>query len=255
MKRLESVRGSFYPDTCKEIKRYIKYFDDLDAIKEEREKNARAIIVPHAGYVYSGFTANIAYKSLKEAKRVVVIGPSHKKYFKGIAGSFYDTFSTPCGELSIDKEYLLLLQEKFGLLNLDVTKEHSTEVQMPFVKFYVPNAKVVEIVYGDVKDIAPLVEFILSDKENALVISTDLSHYYPIEKANQLDYVCLEAIDAQESAKLQEDCEACGKIGVDAVLRVSTKLGLQSKLLDYRTSADFSKDKSAVVGYVSASFY
>ncbi len=127
---------------------------------------------------------------------------------------------------------------------------------MPFIKHYLPGAKVVELVYGDVSPsyLAKVCEAILADSANAIVISTDLSHYYPLKEAEVLDMHCLKAVHDLDVSQLYQGCEACGKIGLEAIILAAKALGLRSKILDYRTSADASGDKSAVVGYMSAAF-
>jgi len=133
---------------------------------------------------------------------------------------------------------------------------HSTEVQTPFIKTYEPDVSVVELVYGDEDpaNLSKVIDYLLEDPKTAIVISTDLSHYYDIEKANRLDSVCLDAVKKLDESELHQGCEACGKIGVEAMLLSAKKRGLESILLDYRTSADASGDKSQVVGYMSAAF-
>jgi AmmeMemoRadiSam system protein B len=264
--RQAGVRGTFYPQSCEEIDRFIDGFNNLLENAEIKDKSVfdivpRAIIAPHAGYIYSGFTANIAYKILQnaKAKRVVVIGPSHRVYLDGVSGSFEDTYETPCGEIEIDQDYLDELKENFGLIfNKQAhSQEHSTETQMPFVKKYLPETKVIELIYGKVDDreIAKIVEYVLDDPGNVVVISTDLSHFYDLKKANALDNICLNAIANLDLATFDKGCEACGLRGVKAVIRVAKKKNLRSKLLDYRTSADRTGDKSRVVGYVSGVIY
>jgi len=264
--RKASVAGAFYPESCDEIRRYFKLFSEtLDEQIEQSGKlytlKPRAVVVPHAGYIYSGFTANIAYRILKNSNpaRVVVIGPSHRVYLEGISGANEDSYETPCGNLDIDVDYLKELSQKFDIQDIKEAyeQEHSTEVQMPFIKHYMPNAKVVELVYGDIgyKNLASVVEYVLNDSENAVVISTDLSHFYDLKKANILDNICLEAIANLDIDKFEQGCEACGATGIKAMLQTAKKMKLKSMLLDYRTSADASRDESRVVGYMSGLFY
>jgi AmmeMemoRadiSam system protein B len=261
--RKTSVAGQFYPATAEEIE---SMFDHYNKILDEHLEDAkllqqkpRAIIVPHAGYVYSAFTANIAFRLLQNshAKHIVVIGPSHRIYLKGSSISDYDRYETPFGSLPIDRKLVDELKEKFGLYFMpEAHHEHSTEVQMPFVKNYDQEASVVEVVYGDEDPnrLADIINYLLEDPETAVVISTDLSHYYDIEKANRLDNICLDAVQQLNPSELHQGCEACGKIGVEAMLLAAKKNGLRSILLDYRTSADTSGDESQVVGYMSAAF-
>lgn len=261
--RETAVAGQFYPADPNEIEAMFEHYNEIidEQIKDEEllHLKPRAVIVPHAGYVYSGFTANIALRLLgnSHAKRVVVIGPSHRVYVNGTSISEFDLYDTPLGSLPIDRELVAELKENFGLAFVpEAHQEHSTEVQIPFIKTYDSDASIVELVYGDEDPakMAKVIDYLLEDPETAVVISTDLSHYYDINKANTLDSICLDAVRKLSSAELHKGCEACGKIGVEAMLVSAKKRGLRSILLDYRTSADASGDESQVVGYMSAAF-
>ena len=263
--RQSAVAGQFYPASCSEIKttfkRFNEAFDRLEIDKEILNTVPRAIIAPHAGYIYSGFTANMAYRSLAHttAKRIIVIGPSHHHYFKGISGAYYETYPTPCGDLTIDSAYLFALAKKFNIVFEPKAhaKEHSTEVQMPFIQHYLKEKKVIELVYSDiaVKELAGIIYALLNNPDNAVVISSDLSHFHTLEIAKQHDYACLKAIESMDEERFKAGCEACGLTGIQALILSAKKLKLSSKLLDYRTSADASGDRSSVVGYLSAMFY
>jgi AmmeMemoRadiSam system protein B len=262
MKRVAGVRGQFYPKSCQEIESYIKEYNEIldENLKDKRvlKEIPRAIISPHAGYVYSGFTANFAHRLLANtyAKRVIVIGPSHHVYIDGLSGTIQQLYETPCGDLKIDIDYLKLIKKSFpiGFLPKAHSVEHSTETQMPFIKHYLPNAKVIEFIYGkaDYKKIAKLIVELLKDKSNVVVISTDLSHFYTLENAQKLDNICLNGILKKDISILDQGCEACGMIGVKAMITAANELNMSVELLDYRTSADASGDESRVVGYVSA---
>jgi AmmeMemoRadiSam system protein B len=157
----------------------------------------------------------------------------------------------------IDKEYLGELAEKFGVMFVpEAHAEHSTETQMPFIRHYLPDAKVVEIVYGEQDPFAlgQMCDTILSDPQNAIVISTDLSHYYPLQKAHIIDSICIKAVADLDIEHLHQGCEACGKIGMEAIIYAAHNQLLEPKILDYRTSADASGDNGSVVGYMSAAF-
>jgi len=262
--RETAVSGQFYPSDPHEIDTMIKEYNRiLDAhVKNDPSMldiKPKAVIVPHAGYIYSGFTANIALRVLanNNIKRIVVIGPSHRVYLKGTSISEYDDYATPLGSLSMDTALVTQLKEKFSLFFMpEAHHEHSTEVQIPFIKTYKPEVSVVELVYGDEdpEKLAEIISYLLSEPETAVVISTDLSHYYNIQKANRLDSLCLDAVKTLDVAQLHKGCEACGKIGVEAMLLSAKGIGLKPILLDYRTSADRSGDTTEVVGYMSAAF-
>ena len=250
------VSGSFYPQKKEEILKYINHFNSIKTNAETFE-DIKAIIVPHAGYIYSGFTANLAYRlaSKKQIKRVVVIGPSHRVYLKAASVALYDEYETPLGNLKIDKEFSKNLIDKYDFLefNEECEFEHSTETQVPFIKHYFENVQLVEIVYGqiDYMDLSKVIDEVLTDADNLVVISTDLSHFYTLEEANKKDNICLEAIDKKD-LKLFDYCEACGKVGVEAIINWTIKNNYETKILNYCTSADVTKDKSRVVGYTSA---
>ncbi len=262
--RESAVSGQFYPSDGDDIISMITaYNEKLDAHLKNNpsllQLNPRAVIVPHAGYVYSGFTANIALRLLgnSDIKRIVVIGPSHRVYLKGTSISEYDDYATPLGTLSMDRELIHSLKQKFSLPFMpEAHHEHSTEVQIPFIKAYKPDVSVVELVYGDENPdkLAEIIGYLLDEPSTAVVISTDLSHYYDMEKANRLDSICLDAVKTLNVSQLHKGCEACGKIGVEAMLLSARHSGLKPILLDYRTSADASGDTSQVVGYMSAAF-
>ena len=254
--RKSVVSGSFYPDKKEELLKYINQFNSFKTNNETFE-NIKAIIVPHAGYIYSGFTANLAYKlaSNKKIKRVIVIGPSHRVYLKGASVALYDEYETPLGNLKIDKEFSQNLIDKYDFLdfNVECEFEHSTETQAPFIKHYFENVQLVEIVYGEInyEDLSKVIDEVLVDSDNFVVISTDLSHFYTFEEAQKLDNICLEAIDKKD-LKMFDYCEACGKVGVKAIIDWAIKNDFDTKVLNYCTSADVTKDKSRVVGYTTA---
>ncbi len=262
MKRVAGVRGQFYPKNCSEIEKMIqkwnRILDEKLSDKKLLKEVPRAIIVPHAGYIYSGFTANFAYRLLanSKAKRVIVIGPSHRVYIDGLSGSTQEYYETPCQDLEIDIEYLEKIKKHFpiGFSQKAHSTEHSTETQMPLIKHYLPHAKVIEFIYGkaDYRKIAKLIKDLLKDRDNVVVISTDLSHFYTLDNAKKLDNICLNGMLKKDISILDKGCEACGMIGVKAMLQVADEVDLTVDLLDYRTSADASGDESSVVGYVSA---
>ena len=261
--RESAVAGAFYPADRENIEKMFAHFNSVleSHLKDKNllKLKSRAIIVPHAGYIYSGFTANVAYRLLKnsDVKKVVVIGPSHRVYLEGVSISDYDSFHTPMGKIPIDRELVAKLKAKFHLrLHEEAHHEHSTEVQVPFLQEYLPNITIVELVYGkeDPKHLAQIIEYLLEDPTIGIVISTDLSHYYSLEEAKRLDSICLEAVANEDVTLLHKGCEACGKIGVEAMLIAAKAKGLKPLILDYRTSADASGDKSQVVGYMSAAF-
>jgi len=259
-----AVVKEWYGGSCEAVEGYIAHFnkiidENVDAKKASEifSLKPKALIVPHAGWVYSGFTANFAYRIAKNSspKAVAVIGPSHRFAFEGISVTLEDEYETPCGNLPIDFETSKVLMEKFGVQNLEyVHVEHSTEVQMPFIKHYFDDIPVIELVYSNCSPLKlkEIINFLIQNNI-LVVISSDLSHYYDLKTANALDYNCLEAVNNQDITQL-EKCEACGKIGIEALIHSSRELNLAPFIVDYRTSADVSGDENQVVGYMSAVF-
>ncbi|WP_037940567.1 AmmeMemoRadiSam system protein B [Sulfurospirillum arcachonense] len=257
MTREMSVAGVFYPATSAEVISSFNYFNDLisqqfnDSLYNE---DVKALIVPHAGYVYSGFTANLAFRNVnKMPKRVVVIGPSHRVGFYGVSMNMYSSYETPFGDIKADIEFKKNLKSRFEFVSVEHA-EHSTEVQFPFIKHYFPKATLIECVYGQNANLDNLIETILKEENTLLVISTDLSHFYDQDKANTLDKYCIEGIENIDVDILQKG-EACGMQGVVALLHVVKKMSLHVKSIDYRTSGDITNDMKRVVGYYSAIVY
>lgn len=252
--------GSFYPDSTKSLTEFFSHFNALLKQHDMQTKlYSNAIIVPHAGYVYSGFTANAVYANLcRDYRKVVVIGPSHKIYLKGCSAALYTSYQTPLGDLKIDYDLTQNLIENFAFCNFikEAHQEHSTETQMPFIKHYFKDAEVVEIIYGDIdaKDLTQMIQH-LFDPKTLIVISSDLSHFYDLKKANAVDEICLKSIASLDTDIKNSGCEACGIKGIEALLAFAKEKNMQTKLIDYRTSYDASGDSSSVVGYCSAAIY
>lgn len=255
--RKNAVSGSFYPNNIKELHAYFEEFNAKTQEKAIAIKEPKAIISPHAGYVYSGLTANEVYRCIKnqKIKRLIVIGPSHRVFLEGASIALYDEYETPLGNLTIDLDYSHKLKEHFDAISFNplAHSEHSTETQMPFIKNYFPHVSVVELVYGkiDYQTLCKIISYIMLESENFVVISTDLSHFYSQADANYLDGIFLQAIQNLDLEKLDSGCEACGMIGVKAIAQYAIKNHLKSQIIDYRTSYDASGDDSRVVGYTS----
>lgn len=261
MNRKMSVNGTFYPSNSVEIEKYFKHFSSLyDEEFELPNLKSRVVIVPHAGYIYSGYSANIAYRVLQmsEIKKFVIIGPSHRVAFEGSSLCSFNFYETPLGVLSAFSSMFKDLSERFQLPCIaQAHAEHSTEVQFPFLKHYIPDAQIIELIYSkeDPKNLSKIIDFILEDEECGIIISSDLSHFYDLKSAQKLDSICLRAVEGLSPKVLHEGCEACGILGIEALLLSAKKRGLRPHLLDYRTSADASGDTQRVVGYMSACFY
>ncbi|WP_457640723.1 AmmeMemoRadiSam system protein B [Persephonella sp.] len=262
--REPAVSNAFYPGDPEELKRIINFYLEKAPLYNIKPD---AVVSPHAGYIYSGEVAAISYKQFLNLNRdkhydILLIGPSHYVPFSGVSFGYYDFWETPLGEVRVNKKII----EEFIYSNPDIPttlntlphiKEHSLEVQVPFLQMVLEDFSIIPVVYGhiDYKAIKRVMEFIKGDKDNVVVvISSDLSHYYPDDIAKNIDKYCNLAVETLNPEFLNE-CEACGKVGLEAIINFAKEKGWKSKVLDYKTSGDTAGDRSAVVGYGSYIFY
>lgn len=263
-KRLMHFADDLYSSNAQSLRDAIHGFNHLlEATPEMVWKLdmfvAYGMIVPHGNWNTSGFTANMAYRVLagSPVDTVVVIGPSHHVGVKGISICENESFETPMGDISIDNALVEYMKNNFDVISYPLAHtEHSTEVQMPFIRHYLPNAKVVELVYGftTVAALQPIITYLLENRRYAVVITTDLSHHYTLEDANAIDTVCLDAITHVDTDLLHNGCEACGFVAVESLLCAAQNEDLEGIILDYSTSADTNGDTTSVIGYMSAIF-
>ena len=255
--RQAGVRGKFYPYEASDIITMIENWNE-DGIN--LQILPKAIVSPHAGYIYSGYTANTVHKLLPLAgpKTIVVIGPSHHVGFRGISASFFDKYETPFGLLDIDTELLNSLHKHYNFTFAEQAHylEHSTETQMPFIAYYFDNkVKVVELIYGlgvSYVEISRIIRHLWVVKKNiAVVISTDLSHFHNEITANGIDKTCLTGFENKNLNLIKMPCEACGKVGLLGVTNAAAELDLNTKVVNYTTSAETTGDSRSVVGYMS----
>lgn len=253
MNREPAVAGSFYPDNPVVLKQMLVGFL---AQADSGHKAPKALIVPHAGYIYSGPIAASAYARLKPArdiiKRVVLIGPSHRVAFQGLAVSHADSFSTPLGEIIIDKPAIETLKNLpfVGYLEQAHTLEHSLEVHLPFLQQTLTSFKLAPIVAGDASplQVSQVLEQLWGGEETLIVISSDLSHYHTYATAQKLDSHTSDLIEHLDYQGLSSEA-ACGKVPVSGLLKLLKEKSLHIKTIDLRNSGDTAGDKHRVVGY------
>jgi len=257
--REHAVAGAFYPEDREELKGLVrKYVENAPLLDLP---NLKAIIAPHAGYIYSGVVAGYAYKQLMNIDylkplTVIIIAPSHYAYFRGASVGLFDAYKTPLGFVNVSKKAQKLLYfEDFHFILEAHLEEHSIEVQLPFLQYTLAHFEIVPILYSEIsyKNLLKGIESIF-DENTILVVSTDLSHYYPYEEAKSLDAHCIKAVENLDRKELSK-CEACGKIGIETVIEFAKSQKLKSKVLLYATSGDTAGPKTQVVGYMSAAFY
>lgn len=256
--RHSAVAGIFYPNDPNELKGMI--FNFLEKAKEKKiQGQIRALILPHAGYIYSGIVAASGFKLLQNLNRklkykVIILGPSHYVWFEGAALSKSEYFLTPLGKIKVVK----LNIDNLSILHYDDEphiKEHSLEVQIPFLQLLLKEVEIMPIVIGEVsyKTLAEEINQFI-DKSTIIVASSDLSHYLSYEEANRIDKFANESIPALDIEK-SEKIEACGKTGILTLLSIAKKRNWKGVFLDYKNSADTAGLMDKVVGYGAYAFY
>jgi len=256
--RKPGVAGSFFPADEKKLDEMIDGF--LDDAEKQNLYGVLALVSPHAGYVYSGKTAARGFKQLTDStiKTVVVIAPSHRAAFKGASIADVTHYKTPLGEIALSDKVNQLRTQKVFVSNPNAhSKEHSLEVQLPFLQKVLGDFKLVPIVTGSVDpaEIAEAIKPILDD--NTLIIaSTDLSHYHDYDTAVRMDAKTVDAIASLDFNTMRlSGCEACGKTPTLVLMHLANDLNWRSRVLDYTNSGDTAGDKQRVVGYASIAFY
>lgn len=253
MNRQPAVAGTFYPANPQELHQILDQFL-CDA--EIGNKVPKAIIVPHAGYIYSGPVAATAYARLIKAHdlitRVVIIGPSHRVGFKGLAVSSAETFSTPLGTVAVDlKAVKSILKLPFVEYNEPAhAHEHSLEVHLPFLQETLDSFTIIPIVAGEASpaQVSQVLDALWGGDETLIVISSDLSHYHDYATCQKLDKETSIIIENLQYERLAFD-SACGKVPVSGLLKLAKEKSLSIKTIDLRNSGDTAGDKSRVVGY------
>ena len=273
-----AVAGLFYPKESTELGAMLDKL--LAAANPPALTNVRAIICPHAGYIYSGPTAAYSYKTVQGANfsTAIILAPSHYAWFEGASVCSADLFRTPLGDIQISPRARKLAERKpFGLeIKAQVerpgwaaqasrpmpatgedtpdTWEHSLEVQIPFLQKVLPRCQIVPVVMGQTDPAAAaraLEDFI--DAQTLIIASSDLSHYHPYNDAKVLDQQCVQAICDLDLERMLKQ-EACGKTPILTVMYIAKMKGWKPRLLDYRNSGDTAGDKRGVVGYAAIAF-
>lgn len=256
--RRPAVAGLFYPGEPGELN------DTLETLLAGTSASSappKALIVPHAGYIYSGAVASRAYRSLGPAaqmlRRIVLLGPSHRVGFDGLALPAAQAFATPLGSMRVDAAAVSSVRALPAVMVSDRphAQEHSLEVQLPFLQRLTPAAQIVPIVVGDASpaEVEAVIDALWGDAQTLIIVSSDLSHYHPYDVAQALDADTAQAI-LQRRDDLPAD-RACGCVAVNGLARAVRGRGLRAELLDLRNSGDTAGDRRRVVGYGTFAFY
>jgi AmmeMemoRadiSam system protein B len=251
--RKPAVAGTFYPADPAELAAMV---DDCLAAAAAEGTPPQAVIAPHAGYVYSGPIAASAYARIAPlngtVRRVVLIGPSHRVPFRGLALPEADGFATPLGTVPVDREAAgrILALPQVSVLDEAHVGEHSLEVHLPFLQTVLDNFSLVPLVAGDAgaEDVAEVIEALWTGPETLVVVSSDLSHYHDYDTARRMDAETSAAIEALDAGRIGHD-QACGRVPVGGLLTLARRRGLQAQTIDLRNSGDTAGPRDQVVGY------
>ncbi len=251
--RQPAVAGTFYPADPQELRTMIDGFLEQ---AESADSAPKALIVPHAGYIYSGPVAASGYKRLAPARetirRVVLLGPAHRVPLRGMAVSSADAFATPLGTVGLDKPAIadVLRLPRVQTLDAAHDREHSLEVQLPFLQVVLADFVLVPIVVGQAtrQEVADVLETVWGGDETRIVISSDLSHYHDSQRASRLDRITSETIERLSYEDLTSE-QACGYSSIRGLLSVARDRNLQVTTLDLRSSGDTAGPRDQVVGY------
>jgi AmmeMemoRadiSam system protein B len=257
--RPPAVAGMFYPGERRELAQALHAM--LAAVPARAVPAPKAIIVPHAGYVYSGAVAASAYALLGPARttvrRVVLLGPAHRVAVRGLALPAAGAFATPLGEVAIDHDAGEILRRlpRVAVSDAAHALEHSLEVHLPFLQTVLEKFTLVPLAVGHAapEAVAEVLDALWGGAETLLVISSDLSHYHSYWEAQRMDRATADAI-LRSRADISHE-QACGATPVSALAIVAQRRGLVAELLDLRNSGDFAGGKERVVGYGAFAFF
>ncbi len=251
--------GRFYPAEPERLRAEIEAF--LAEVQVVGRPVPKAIIAPHAGYLYSGPVAAFAFAVLKPARerirRVVLVGPAHYVGFTGLASSGAGAFATPLGQVIVDKELAMMVMASPSVHRLPAAHqpEHCLEVELPFLQTVLADFTILPLLVGDAsrEDVAAVLDMVWGGPETLIVISSDLSHYHDYATAGRLDAVTAEAIVALNGNDLNGE-NACGWKPICGLLAVARRRGLRCRELERRNSGDTAGSRDRVVGYGAFAF-
>jgi len=261
--RPAAVAGLFYPGDARELKRAVEgYLAVAEGSGEHALPQApRALIAPHAGYIYSGPVAGAAYAMLapgaKDIRRVILVGPAHREAFPGIALPRAAAFETPLGVVPVDDAARERLRAHPGVAVLDRPHrlEHSLEVQLPFLQCLLGRFAIVPLLVGatDMDEVAAAIAAFEDGRETVIVVSSYLSHYHDYDTARRMDAATARAIEALRPGAIGPD-QACGRLAIQGLLERARARGLAATTIDLRNSGDTAGPRDRVVGYGAWAF-
>jgi AmmeMemoRadiSam system protein B len=255
--RPAAVAGAFYPGDPGILHSGIA---GMLALPQSVVAHPKALIVPHAGYVYSGPIAASAYAALRKSavavRLVVLFGPAHRVWVAGMAASSAGWFETPLGRVPIDQRAIASVSHlpQVEISDAAHAQEHSLEVQLPFLQTVLDDFAIAPFVVGGASPeaVAEVMEALWGGPETLIVVSSDLSHYLPYAEAERIDRATAESILHRRPLAHHE--QACGATPINGLLEVARRKGLVPTLLDLRNSGDTAGDHARVVGYGAFAF-
>jgi AmmeMemoRadiSam system protein B len=263
--RPPAVAGLFYPSDASQLRDVVSEF----LVQARAQTPARAIgaaapkalIVPHAGYIYSGAIAAAAYSQVaqrrRQIRRVVLIGPSHRVYLRGMAVPSVEVFQTPLGMVTVDRELKARLLTEQLAIESDAPhdSEHSLEVQLPFLQMLFEDFTLLPLSIGSATP--PAVAAALAEtwggEETLVLVSSDLSHYLTYDAARELDAATTAAIMRNDTTLTGE--QACGCVGINGLSFLARQRNLSSAEITRCNSGDTAGDRNRVVGYGAFAFH
>lgn len=254
--RTPAVAGTFYPADAAELRQVVEKLLGEAPVPAKNDAIPKALIVPHAGYIYSGPIAASAYARLLPVRSaircVVLLGPAHRVPVHGLALPSVDEFATPMGTVTIDQDAIEMVR---GLPQVSVSNdahalEHSLEVHLPFLQQALDSFQLIPLVVGDAsaEDVAEVLEKLWGSDETLIVISSDLSHYHDYQTARVMDSATSDAIERLAFEDIRRD-QACGRTPVSGLLLVARRKSMHSQTIDLRNSGDTAGPRDQVVGY------
>lgn len=262
-----AVAGLFYPQEPTELQTILNGWFAGNKAEKQLDTIPRAMILPHAGYIYSGEVAAKGYalwskensSEVQKIKTVVVMGPAHRVAFHGIATVSFDSLNTPLGELDVDTQLRDELQSQFEQIVVSDyahSAEHSIEVHLPFIKYLHPDVKVLPLLNGQVntKEVKEVLSRLWQRDGVVFVISSDLSHFHPYKEAQAIDEETAQMIN-QSNWKALSGERACGYKGIQGLLALQQQQPLRVKQLQVINSGDTAGSRDSVVGYGAWAIY
>ncbi|MDH5301368.1 MAG: AmmeMemoRadiSam system protein B [Gammaproteobacteria bacterium] len=257
--RMPAVAGVFYPEDATELRQQVqRYLSQATP----PPCSPKALIVPHAGYVYSGAVAASAYASLAtiadQIHRIALFGPAHRVALRGLAISAASAFETPLGSVPVDAEMRDQLR-RFPQVQVSDDPhrlEHSLEVQLPFLQMLLKQFTLVPLVVGDAtaEEVCSVMDYLWQQPGTLIVVSSDLSHYHNYQHARQLDQQTSDAIEQLQPDSISYE-QACGRNPVNGLLLLAQQRQLQATTVDLRNSGDTAGSRDRVVGYGAYIFH